>query len=107
LRLSGCRVLQCCERLLFKLGATLPESGHPSKSVQPVAAMEMKGKALQTGGRKAEMSGELHWMGFTGMANVQPIIMKLAMPVSLMEQLAIPLSNQETIAKGLVISPSF
>jgi hypothetical protein len=33
--------------------------------------------------------------------------MKLAMPVSLMELLAIPLSNLKTIAKWLVISPSF
>ena len=43
----------------------------------------------------------------TGMANVPPMIMKLAMPVSLMELLAIPLGCQKTAAKWLVITPTF
>jgi hypothetical protein len=41
-----------------------------------------------------------------GMANIPPLVMKLALPVPLMELLAISLSNLKTIAKWLVISPA-
>jgi hypothetical protein len=40
------------------------------------------------------------------MTKIPPLMMKPAMPVSLMELLAIPLSNLKTIAKRLVITPA-
>ncbi len=46
------------------------------------------------------------FLPLTGMAILQPLMMKSDMPVSLVELLAIPLSNPNTIAKWLVISPS-